>query len=66
MPPGAASSAKANTLDLLGWMRATAARNSHIRARQLFLEDFPVVLAPTTVKPTPGPREDAISTGAHP
>jgi amidase len=54
--------AKANTLDLLGWMRATAARNTHIRAWQLFLEDFPVVLAPTTVKPTPGPREDAIST----
>ncbi len=53
--------AKANTLDLLGWMRATAARNSHIRAWQLFVEDFPVVLAPTTVKPTPGPREDAIS-----
>jgi amidase len=53
---------KANTLDLLGWMRATAARNTHIRAWQLFLEEFPVVLAPTTVKPTPGPREDAIST----
>jgi amidase len=53
---------KANTLDLLGWMRATAARNGHIRAWQLFLEEFPVVLAPTTVKPTPGPREDAIST----
>jgi amidase len=53
--------AKANTLDLLGWMRATAARNTHIRAWQLFFEEFPVVLAPTTVKPTPGPREDAIS-----
>jgi len=53
--------AKANTLDLLGWMRATAARNTHIRAWQLFFEDFPVVLAPTTVKSTPGPREDAIS-----
>lgn len=54
--------AKANTLDLLGWMRATAARNTHIRAWQLFFEDYPVVLAPTTVKPTPGPREDTIST----
>jgi amidase len=53
--------AKANTLDLLGWMRATAARNTHIRAWQMFFEEFPVVLAPTTVKPTPGPREDAIS-----
>ena len=54
--------AKANTLDLQGWMRETAARNRHIRAWQLFLEDYPVVLAPTTVKPTPGPREDAVST----
>ena len=53
--------AKANMLDLAGWMRATAARNSHIRAWQLFFEEYPVVLAPTTVQPTPGPREDAIS-----
>src|SRR6476620_5145427 len=53
---------KANTLDLKAWMQATAARNGHIRAWQLFFEEFPVVLAPTTVKPTPGPREDAIST----
>lgn len=52
---------KANTLDLRGWMRATAARNAHIRAWQLFFEVYPVVLAPTTVKPTPGPREDTIS-----
>jgi amidase len=52
---------KANTLDLAGWMRATAARSGHIRAWQLFLEDYPVVLAPTTVMPTPGPREDASS-----
>jgi len=53
--------AKAGTLDLPGWMRATATRSTHIRAWQLFFEDYPVVLAPTTVKPTPGPREDAIS-----
>ena len=53
--------AKANVLDLQGWMRATAARNGHIRAWQMFFEDYPVVLAPTTVKPTPGPREDTIS-----
>jgi amidase len=53
--------AKADTLDLKGWMRETAARNAHIRAWQLFFEDYPVVLAPTTVKPTPGPREDTIS-----
>jgi amidase len=52
---------KANTLNLTGWMQATAERNAHIRAWQLFLEDYPIVLAPTTVKPTPGPREDTIS-----
>jgi amidase len=52
---------KAGTLDLKGWMRATAARSTHIRAWQLFLEDHPVVLAPTTVMPTPGPRADAVS-----
>ena len=59
--PGAASRRRPSTLDLAGWMRATAARNGHIRAWQLFFEDYPVVLAPTTVKPTPGPREDAVS-----
>ncbi|NVN88673.1 MAG: amidase family protein [Rhodopseudomonas sp.] len=53
--------AKANVLDMQGWMRATAARNGHIRAWQMFFEDYPVVLAPTTVRPTPGPREDTIS-----
>lgn len=53
--------AEANVLDLKGWMQATAARSGHIRAWQLFFEEYPVVLAPTTVKPTPGPREDTIS-----
>src|SRR3954451_9218370 len=53
--------AKASVLDLPAWMRATAARNGHIRAWQLFFEEYPVVLAPTTVKPTPGPRDDAVS-----
>lgn len=53
--------AKANVLDLKAWMQATAARNGHIRAWQLFFEDYPVVLAPTTVSPTPGPRDDTIS-----
>lgn len=52
---------KAAVLDLPAWMRATAARNGHIRAWQLFFEEYPVVLAPTTVKPTPGPRDDAVS-----
>ncbi|MFL6811920.1 MAG: amidase family protein, partial [Bradyrhizobium canariense] len=53
--------AKANVLDLKAWMQATAARNGHIRAWQLFFEEYPVVLAPTTVKPTPSPREDTVS-----
>ncbi|AWM11413.1 amidase family protein [Bradyrhizobium symbiodeficiens] len=52
---------KANVLDLKAWMRATAARSGHIRAWQLFFEEYPVVLAPTTVKPTPGPRDDTVS-----
>ena len=53
--------AKANALDLKAWMQAAAARNGHIRAWQLFFEEYPVVLAPTTVKPTPGPRDDTVS-----
>lgn len=52
---------KANVLDLPAWMRASAARSTHIRAWQLFFEEYPVVLAPTTVKPTPGPRDDTVS-----
>jgi len=52
---------KADTLDPAGWMRATAARKGYIRNWQLFFEDYPVVLAPTTVRPTPGPREDTVS-----
>lgn len=50
--------AKANALDLTSWMSATAARNGHIRAWQMFFEEYPVVLAPTTVQPTPAPRAD--------
>ncbi len=52
---------KANVLDLAGWMKATSTRNRHIRAWQLFFEEYPVVLAPTSVQPTPGPRADAES-----
>ncbi len=51
----------ANILDREGFMRATAERNAHIRRWQIFFETYPVVLAPTTVQPTPGPREDTIS-----
>ena len=39
-------------------MKATAARSAHIRAWQMFFETYPVVLTPTTVKRTPGPRAD--------
>ncbi|MDE2362357.1 MAG: amidase family protein [Hyphomicrobiales bacterium] len=53
--------AKAEMLDMAGWMRACAARSTHIRKWQMFFEDYPVVLTPTTVQPTPGPREDASS-----
>jgi amidase len=51
----------ATILDQAGFMRATAQRNAHIRAWQMFFETWPVVLAPTTVQPTPSPREDTIS-----
>ena len=51
----------ANILDREGFMRATADRNGHIRRWQMFFETYPVILAPTTVQPTPGPREDTIS-----
>jgi amidase len=53
--------AKANKLNLQGWMRVTAARTTHMRAWQMFFENYPVVLAPTTVQPTPAPRADTIS-----
>ena len=53
--------AKAASLDLANWMKACAARSAHIRRWQMFFEDYPVVLAPTTVQPTPGPREDTVS-----
>lgn len=48
----------ADILDEDGWMKATAARSAHIRAWQMFFETYPVVLTPTTVKRTPGPRAD--------
>ena len=51
----------AKILDQAGFMRATADRNGHIRRWQMFFETYPVILAPTTVQPTPGPREDTIS-----
>lgn len=48
----------ATLLDQAGWMKACAERNTHIRAWQMFFEQYPVVLTPTTVQRTPGPRAD--------
>ncbi|WP_398466549.1 amidase family protein [Tardiphaga sp.] len=53
--------ALAKKCDLAAWMSVTTIRNRHIRAWQLFLEDYPVVLTPASVQPTPGPRADAES-----
>lgn len=44
--------------DLPGYMKAYTDRLTHIRNWMLFLENYPVILAPTTVQPTPGPRAD--------
>jgi amidase len=52
--------ANARTLDLPLFMEAMARRNTHARAWQIFLDSYPLVLAPTTVNLTHGPREDAI------
>lgn len=52
---------KAQVLDETGFMRAIAARSTHIRAWQMFFESYPVVLAPTSVKATPPARHDVSS-----
>ena len=52
---------KANILDQADFMRAIARRSTHIRKWQMFCEDYPVVLAPTSVRATPSAREDIIS-----
>ncbi len=52
---------KAEILDEAGFMRAIAQRSTHIRNWQMFFEDYPVVLTPTSVKATPSAREDVIS-----
>lgn len=44
--------------DLPGYMKAYTDRSTHIRNWMMFLEDYPVILAPTTVQPTPEPRAD--------
>ncbi|MGM0586750.1 MAG: amidase, partial [Pseudomonadota bacterium] len=48
-------------LDMKGWMEAITARATWLRRWMLFLEEWPVVLAPTSVAPTFRRGEDAES-----
>jgi amidase len=48
----------ARPLDAAGYMTAIAARSRQLRAWLLFLEQWPVVLTPASVRPTPAPRAD--------
>jgi len=50
--------ALARPLDAAGYMNAIALRSRHLREWLLFLERWPLVLTPTSVRPTPGPRAD--------
>ena len=50
--------ALARPLDAAGYMTAIAMRSRHLRNWLLFLEEWPLVLTPATVRPTPGPRAD--------
>ncbi|MCZ0737042.1 amidase family protein [Phreatobacter sp. AB_2022a] len=45
-------------LDQAGYMKAIADRSRHIRNWMTFLEDYPLVLTPTTVKRTPETNAD--------
>jgi amidase len=45
-------------LDIRGYMSAIAMRSRHLRAWLLFLERWPLVLTPASVRPTPAPRAD--------
>jgi len=51
----------ANPLDQTGYMKAIAERSRHIRNWMLFLEEYPLVLAPTTVRQTPEVNADLAS-----
>jgi amidase len=48
----------ANQLDQAGYMKAIAERSRHIRNWMMFLEQYPLVLAPTTVRKTPEVNAD--------
>ncbi|MEW6641760.1 MAG: amidase family protein [Pseudomonadota bacterium] len=50
--------ALATQLDKAGYMKAIADRSRHIRNWLAFLEEHPLVLTPTTVKPTPAVNAD--------
>lgn len=48
----------ANLLDAEGYMRAIARRSRVLREWLMFLEEYPVILSPLSVKPTPGAQAD--------
>ncbi|MCE8548497.1 amidase [Ruegeria pomeroyi] len=48
----------AETLDLPGYMTALAQRSAHLREWLVFLEEYPVVLAPTFAGRSPSPTAD--------
>lgn len=50
--------ALATKLDQAGYMKAISDRSRHIRNWMAFLEDYPLVLTPTTVKRTPETNAD--------
>lgn len=45
-------------LDQAGYMKAISERSRHIRNWMMFLEEYPLLLTPTTVKPTPEVNAD--------
>lgn len=53
--------ALATKLDQAGYMKAISERSRHIRNWMVFLEDYPLILTPTTVKATPETNADLAS-----
>jgi amidase len=47
-----------NRLDIRGYMSAISVRSRHLRDWLLFLERWPIVLTPASVRATPAPRAD--------
>lgn len=51
--------------DFNGYLAAQAERMQHIRTWSLFLQQYPIILAPVTTARTPGPRADLdVNTGS--